>query len=219
MRHVLKRASLLWFVWLFSSQVLAFQAPVEAEETVRNSVKELLSVVRKYDGNKEESARQAYLAEVSELLDPVIGYSVIARRVMGEAYEDATREQKIRFLDVFKRSLINTYAGGVYTFGAYDVVVLPSQDDLKDTLKNTRVYMEVVSPDGQRYSLIQSVYFSQASQDWKMQNAVFNGINLGVTFRTQFEQIYSDTGGNLDETIVEWERITEEAYKNTKFRE
>ena len=204
---------------MITTSVFAFQPSRSAEESVRMGVQAVLSVVRKYAGNTEESARQQYLNEVSEILEPVVGYSVIARRVMGDAYNTATTEQKVRFLETFKRSLVNTYAGGIYAFGAYEVNLLPSQDDKKDTLRNTRVYLEVVSPEGPKYPLVQSVYYSQQSDDWKMQNAIFNGINLGVTFRTQFEQIYKQAKGDLDKTIVEWERITEEAYKSTNFRD
>lgn len=204
---------------VFSSQIAAFEPSRSAAESVNEGVQAVLEIVRKYEGKSDDESRQAYLAEVAEVLEPVIGYSVIARRVMGDAYNDATREQKIRFLDVFKRSMVNTYGGGIYAFGAFQVNLLPSQDDKKDTLTNSRVYMEVVAPEGQKYSLVQSVYYSRSADDWKMQNAIFNGINLGVTFRTQFEQVYSQAKGDLDSAIIEWERITEESYKSTKFRD
>lgn len=197
----------------------AFQPARSASESVMIGVQQVLDIVRKYEGNREEGARRQYLEEVGQVLEPVIGYPVIARRVMDDAFDEATNEQKLRFLEVFKRSLVNTYAGGIYAFGAFDVVLLPSQDDQEDTLRNTRVYMEVISPEGPKYSLVQSVYYSQSTEDWKMQNAIFNGINLGVTFRTQFEQIYRDSGRDMDKTIIEWERITEEAFNNTKFRD
>jgi len=219
MRKILALIGLSGLLLAMPGPGFAFEATRSADETVRAGVQAILTVVRKYAGSNDESARQAYLDEVSEILEPVIGYSVIARKVMGEAYNSASTEQKIRFLDVFKRSMVNTYAGGIYAFGAFEVNLLPSQDDKKDTLRNTRVYMEVVSPDGPKYPLVQSVYYSQQLGDWKMQNAIFNGINLGVTFRTQFEQLYNEAGGDLDVTIVAWERITEEAYKSTRFRE
>jgi phospholipid transport system substrate-binding protein len=204
---------------LVASQGWAFEPSKSADESVRIGVQAVLSAVRKYEGNNDEETRQAYLREVSEILEPIIGYSVIARRVMGDAYNNATNTQKIRFLETFKRSMVNTYAGGIYAFGAYEVNLLPSQDDKKDTLRNTRVYMEVVSPEGPVYPLVQSVYYSKSADDWKMQNAIFNGINLGVTFRTQFQQVYKQANGDLDMAITEWERITDEAYNSTNFRE
>lgn len=218
MNSINKLTAVLAFFTLFAGQVMAFEPSRSASESVNEGVQAVLDIVRKYEGKSDEASRQAYLAEVTEVLEPIIGYSVIARRVMGDAYEQATPEQKVRFFEVFKRSMVNTYAGGIYAFGAYQVNLLPSQDDKKDTVRNSRVYMEVVSPEGPKYSLVQSVYYSKPADDWKMQNAIFNGINLGVTFRTQFEQVYSQAKGDLDLAIAEWERITEESYRNTKFR-
>lgn len=219
MRKIMLVLSTMVTLCLLAPLSYSFQPSRSADETVREGVQEVLAVVRKYAGNEDADARERYLDEVSEILEPFIGYSVIARRVMGDAYNDATREQKIRFLDTFKRSMVNTYAGGIYAFGAYEVNLLPSQDDKKDTLRNTRVYMEVVAPEGPKYPLVQSVYYSQSSDDWKMQNAIFNGINLGVTFRTQFEQVYKEAGGDLDKAIEAWERITEDSYNSTNFRD
>ncbi len=196
----------------------AFQPEKPASQSVEEGVQAVLTIVRKYAALDAKDTEQAYLREVSEVLEPVIGYPVIARRVMGDAYNHATRAQKLRFLETFKSSMVNTYAGGLFAFGAYEVKVLPSQDDKKDTLRNTRVYMEVISPDGIKYTLVQSVYYSQSSSDWKMQNAIFNGINLGITFKTQFDQIYLDSNRDIDRTIVEWERITAESYQKANFR-
>lgn len=209
----------VFLLGFFASFVCADTLPKTAEESVQQGVEAVLEVVRKYNGNQDDATRRQYLNEVSEVLSPVIGYPVIARRVMGDAYDIATRDQKIRFLAAFKRSLVNTYAGGIYAFGAYEVNLLPSQDDKKDTVRNTRVYLEVVSPEGPTYSLVQSVYFSPSSKSWKMQNAIFNGINLGVTFRTQFRQVFDDANQDMEKTIVEWERITEESFSNTTFRD
>lgn len=201
----------------FFASVQAFEPAKTAEESVYEGVQAVLGVVRKYAGNAEASARNNYLDEVADVLEPYVGYPVIARRVMDVAYSNANREQKIRFLSAFKRSMVNIYAGGIYAFGGYRVDLMPSQDDKKDTLRNTRVYLRVIAPEGTEYEMVQSVYYSQSAESWKMQNAIFNGINLGVTFKTQFEQIFAESGGDLDNTIAEWERITEESYASTNF--
>ncbi|WP_108125916.1 MlaC/ttg2D family ABC transporter substrate-binding protein [Saccharospirillum mangrovi] len=194
-----------------------FTPAKSAEQSVIEGVEQVLTVVEKYNSGSAGD-RQAYLDEVAEVLEPLIGYTVIVSRIMGDTLQTATNEQKLRFLDVFKRSMINTYAGGLYNFGAYDVRLVPDQDSEENTVRNTRVRLEAVSPQGQRYPMIQSVYYSQASDGWKMQNVIFNGINLGVTFKTQFDQIYREQGGDLDATIDEWERITAESYETSQFQ-
>ena len=215
MRRLLRWSSIAFLCCLVSVWAdQSFKPSRSAEAAVTAGVQAVFDVVHKYSGKDYETIRQSYLDDVTKALDPFIGYAVITRRVMGETFDTATREQKLRFLQTFKRSLINTYAGGLFAFGDFKVKVLPSQDDKKDTWKNTRVYLEVIDPQGPKYSMVQSVYYSRSANDWKMQNVIFNGINLGVTFRTQFEELYKKTGNNLDKTIDEWERITEESYSS-----
>lgn len=213
-------SALVVSAWLsLGATVMAetFTPSQSAEQSVIEGVEQVLAVVEKYN-NGDAGDRQAYLNEVSEVLEPLIGYTVIVSRIMGDTLQSATNEQKLRFLEVFKRSMINTYAGGLYNFGAFEVRLVDDQDNDDDTVRNTRVRLEAVSPQGQRYPMVQSVYYSQSSEGWKMQNVIFNGINLGVTFKTQFDQIYREQGGDLDATIDEWERITAESFEASRFQ-
>ncbi|GGX70290.1 MlaC/ttg2D family ABC transporter substrate-binding protein [Saccharospirillum salsuginis] len=189
-----------------------------ASESVIEGVQAVLDVVKTYSGSEAPGDRQAYLEEVSEVLEPLVGYTVIVSRIMGDALDEASREQKVRFLNVFKRSMVNTYAGGMYNFGSYEVRLVEGPDDADNTVRNTRVHLEVISPEGQRYPMVQSVYYSRQTEDWKMQNVIFNGINLGVTFKTQFDELYRKHNGDLDATISAWEDMTEEAFDTSRFR-
>ena len=189
-----------------------------ASESVIEGVQAVLDVVKKYSGSEAPGDRQAYLDEVSEVLEPLVGYTVIVSRIMGDSLDKATREQKLRFLNVFKRSMVNTYAGGMYNFGSYEVRLVNGPNDQENTVRNTRVYLEVISPEGQRYPMVQSVYYSRQAEDWKMQNVIFNGINLGVTFKTQFDELYRKHNRDLDATISAWEDMTAESFDTSRFR-
>lgn len=195
-----------------------FKPSQPAKESVIQGVRSVLEVVETYSGSNTPGDRQAYLEEVTEVLEPLVGYTVIVSRIMGNALDEATREQKLRFLNVFKRSMVNTYAGGMYNFGAFEVKLTDGPEDQENTVRNTRVYLEVVSPAGRRYPMVQSVYYSQSDKSWKMQNVIFNGINLGVTFKTQFDELYRKHNGDLDATISEWSDMTEESFDTDRFR-
>lgn len=213
------RGFILVGVVLAASQAQAFTPSTPAGQSVMDGVNAVLEVVKKYSEEGSGGDRQAYLAEVGEVLDPLIGYTVIVSRIMGnELLASSTQEQKVRFLEVFKRSMINTYAGGLYNFGSFEVELLPSENESEDTVRNTRVNLNVISPDGQEYPMVQSVYYSREADDWRMQNVIVNGVNLGVTFKTQFDQIYRDTGGDLDATIDEWERTTARTFSEDQFQ-
>lgn len=219
MKYMRAMRALLVVGLVVFSQAQAFTPSKPAGQSVMDGVNAVLEVVRKYTDNGGDSDRQAYLDEVGEVLDPLIGYTVIVSRIMGqELLSSSSQAQKLRFLEVFKRSMINTYAGGLYNFGSFDVELLPSQNEGDNTVRNTRVNLNVVSPDGQEYPMTQSVYYSREADDWRMQNVIVNGVNLGVTFKSQFDQIYRDTGGDLDATIDEWERTTAETFEQEEFQ-
>lgn len=198
---------------------LAAQSPEKpAEESVIEGVRAVVSVVEKYSGDDAAGGRQAYLDEVTDVLDPRIGYTVIVSRIMGDALSEASREQKIRFLNVFKRSMVRTYAGGLYNFGTFEVTLLPQKGGHEDTVRDTRVHLQVITPEGQRYPMVYSVYYSQSNERWKIQNVIFNGINLGLTFQRQFQQIYRDNNGDLDATISDWEEHATESFEPSDFK-
>lgn len=189
------------------------------EESVMEGIRAIQQVVDKYSAmpNGGDQNREAFMEEVAGVLEPLVGYTVIVSRIMGDTLEQATPQQRQRFLATFKRSLVNTYAGGLYNLGSFEVRLLNDQKTEDDTVRNTRVYLEVVSPQGQRYPMVQSLYYSQAAEDWRMQNVIFNGINLGVTFRTQFQQLLRENQGDLDATIAAWEGMTAQTFEEEEF--
>lgn len=199
-----------------AEDVTVSQSP---EESVMEGIRAVQDVVAKYSAmsNNDERHREAFMEEVAGVLEPLVGYTVIVSRIMGDSLQQATPQQRQRFLATFKRSMVTTYAGGLYNLGNFDVYLLDDQRTEDDTVRNTRVYLEVVSPQGQRYPMVQSLYYSQAAEGWRMQNVIFNGINLGVTFRTQFQQLLRKNQGDLDATIAAWEGMTEQTFENESF--
>lgn len=187
-----------------------------AEQTVQESIEQGLAILRKYQNAESD---EQYLKEMAEVLTPTVGFQIIAFRVMGEYYNQATIDQKRRFLEVFTNSMINTYAGGLKSFGGYRVEMLPGKSAEEDDFKNTRVYLEVIAPDGNRFPMIQSMYYSRRSNGWLMQNVIFNGVNLGITFRNQFDQVVQESNGDLDRAIERWAEITQENYEEADYRD
>lgn len=209
----------LMLSWLAQAEeVSPSQSP---EESVLDGINAVQEVVAKYSAmpDSDDQNREAFMEEVAQVLEPLVGYTVIVSRIMGDTLKEATPQQRQRFLTTFKRSLVSTYAGGLYNLGSFEVRLQEDQKTEDDSVRNTRVYLEVESPQGQRYPMVQSLYYSQSSEGWRMQNVVFNGINLGVTFRTQFEQLLRENQGDLDATITAWEGMTAQSFEEEAFVE
>lgn len=184
---------------LFAS--LAAQAAPGPRELVQQRVETLTSRIeanREKLNNNEAFARQMVREELAGLVD----FKRITRLVMADHFGKASREQKYRFLDVFKSSLINTYASGLTLYQGQKIRVLPAQEgDIGEN--RARVAMEINTENGKtipiRYSL-----FRNSDGEWKVQNVIVNGLNLGKTFRAQFDQAMQQYNGDIDKVIANW---------------
>jgi phospholipid transport system substrate-binding protein len=139
---------------------------------------------------------------VNEELDGLVDFRRITQLVMGVHFAPSTREQKLRFLDVFRASLVNTYASGLTLYEGQKVRVLPAgEGDV--TEGRARVRTEILTGNGKVVPVFFSLYQSREG-NWLVENVIVNGLNLGRTFRTQFEQSAQQYAGNLDQVIANW---------------
>ena len=146
----------------------------------------------------DEYARQV----VREELDGLIDFRRITQLVMGNYFAPSTREQKLRFLDVFRSSLINTYASGLTLYQGQQVRVLPAEEgDVSQG--RARVRTELRTDSGRIVPVFFSLY-QNGEGNWLVENVIVNGLNLGRTFRSQFEQSAEQYGGDLDLVIANW---------------
>lgn len=186
----------LLFGWL-AIGAQAEQAPHELVESVTADV---LKVVR----DKKELLNEApedYYGAVNDVLSPVIAFEFIAKGVMGKYAKEATQEQVERFSNVFQSDLISTYAKGMSAFGEERIEVLPPKQDISGR-KSVSVIQKVYTENGEN-TVKYSMRYRKKTSEWKLVNVTINGVNLGVTFRSQFAQAMKKTG-DLDAVIDEW---------------
>lgn len=154
-------------------------------------------------------AREGYYAKnvnelkklVDESLDEVADFRYIGASVMGKYFSNATPEQRRRFADVFRQTLIDTYTRGLVTFDYDELRVIDDQRPQRYD-DQTSVEMEVVANNGDVYPVSYSLRLSDG--DWRVVNVIVNGINLGLTFRNQFDQAMRDNNRDYDAVIRNW---------------
>jgi phospholipid transport system substrate-binding protein len=152
--------------------------------------------------SKLESDEQYARQVVSEELEGLIDFRRITQLVMGSHFAPSTREQKLRFLEVFRNSLINTYASGLTLYQGQQVRVLPAEEgDVSQG--RARVRTELRTDGGRIVPVFFSLY-QNGEGNWLVENVIVNGLNLGRTFRSQFEQSAEQYGGDLDLVIANW---------------
>ncbi|GKW48390.1 MlaC/ttg2D family ABC transporter substrate-binding protein [Halomonas sp. NCCP-2165] len=170
------------------------------ERLIRDSIDELMGQI---EGRRDYFADNLDELEalVDESLEEVADFRYIGASVMGRYFQNATPQQRARFATTFRQTLIDTYVKGLVTFDYRELRVLDNQRPSRQP-DQASVEMEVVAGDGQVYPVSYSLRLSDGR--WKVVNVIVNGINLGLTFRNQFDQAMRDQGRDYDAVIDTW---------------
>jgi phospholipid transport system substrate-binding protein len=174
----------------------------EAEDLVERTTAEMLVLIDEAKGYVDEDPDRFYVA-VEELLNPVIDFPRFARSVMAAHYKRATPEQRERFAEGFKWSLVRTYALALTEFNDGGVNIIPSDRPAKRP-DRASVKQEIRS-EGEVYPVVYSMALNKEG-DWRVMNIIINGINMGLTYRNQFASAVKDPayGGDMDSAIDGW---------------
>jgi phospholipid transport system substrate-binding protein len=146
---------------------------------------------------------ELFFADVDGMLSAVIDFKRIARRVMAKHYKKAEPEQQLAFEGVFKRSLLKVYAKALLEYDNEKIIILPPSSSKKVNPKRQRVDIEFFSSGGQKFPISYSMYLNKQGE-WKMENVVVNGVNIGLTYRNQFARLMKVNGNDVDLVVSGW---------------
>lgn len=194
--------------WLFAvvmAMVMLFPMSAQAQtQTPEALIRENVSAfMAELEGREEYFANNLdeLKALVNDSLDEVADFRYIGASVMGGYFRNATPEQRSRFANVFRQTLIDTYTRGLVTFDYDELRVLDNQRGQRHE-DQASVDMEVVANNGQVYPVSYSLRLSDG--EWRVVNVIVNGINLGLTFRNQFDQAMRENNRDYDAVIRGW---------------
>jgi phospholipid transport system substrate-binding protein len=202
------------FVLTIAALLLAGLAPARAmepsdvatrtaTEVVERTSDEMLALIEASRPYVKDDPDRFY-GEVEALLAPVVDFKRFARSVMAVHYKSATPEQRDRFADTFKWGLVRTYALALTEFRDGEVVIVPSERPPQSPRRES-VKMEIRMNTGEVYPVVYSMALGKDGA-WRMGNIIVNGVNIGLTYRSQFASAVQDQkyGGDLDKVIDAW---------------
>lgn len=200
---------LIGLFFCFYSLQLAAGHTLEQDDPVKviSSLSEdVVGLISEHRGSFEQDPEPFY-RELEHLMEPVVAFSYIAKNVMGkEFYLAASEEQRNRFETRFQAGLIRTYARGFFSYTDEKISVYPYQP-IEPGARKAYVVQEIANKDGTTMSINYTMGLNKDGQ-WKLLNMVVNGINVGATLNSQFQQAMNQTG-SLDEVIDAWAAPTD----------
>lgn len=196
MKRFLTAFVLMFSVFATSAQASWQEASVEVEQTV----KDLVAVIDRYRG-QDPLPEASVESDIETVVDRDVDVEYIANWVMGKYYRQATVAQRKEFAEVFKQTLIKTYAKSLLSFDINSYQLVPATAESPEADKQI-VSVDVSSKGGETYTLVN--YIVKKKGEWKLVNVMLNGINLRITFKNQFADMMQRNRNDVAAVIASW---------------
>ena len=197
MLNILKKNFLVFFLLINSLYILSDVDPyIFIDENAQKMVRVLIE-----DSSLFETDRALYEDKIKEIFEPMIDFRRVAASVMGKKYYLlATKEERAEFVLIFKDSLLDTYAETLAQWG--DSTITTEFPKNKDELSNNVEVKQTLDTGTSKYPI--SYKLRKSKDGWKIVNIIINGVNLGLTFRNQFQALAVSHNENISDTLRNW---------------
>ena len=153
------------------------------------------------DSSLFETDRVLYENKIKEIFEPMIDFRRVAASVMGKKYYSlATKEERAEFVLIFRDSLLDTYAETLAQWG--DSTITTEFPKNKEELSINVEVKQTLDTGTSKYPI--SYKLRKSKDGWKIVNIIINGVNLGLTFRNQFQALAVSHNENISDTLRNW---------------
>ncbi|KRO98745.1 MAG: toluene tolerance protein, partial [SAR86 cluster bacterium BACL1 MAG-120823-bin87] len=132
---------------------------------------------------------------------PMVDFRRVGASVMGKKfYLAATKDQRQQFIATFRTSLLDTYSSTLAQWGDQTIETIYPDSLAFDQTED--VHQNLITSNN-IYPITYKVR-SDGEGNWLIINIIVNGVNLGLTFRNQFQALASEHDNDINEIINHW---------------
>ena len=176
------------------------EGEVNPHKFIDSQAQEMVSIIINNQDLFEEDP-ELFKEKISMVFEPMVDFRRVGASVMGKKYYLlSSKSQRLEFIQAFKNSLLDTYTSTLAQWGDQKIVtVFPEVSEFK---KTEDVDQNLITASNV-YPITYKVRKNK-NGDWLIINIIVNGVNLGLTFRNQFQALAKEHDENIDEIIKHW---------------
>ena len=149
-----------------------------------------------YGSNPEQ-----FKEKINAIFEPMVDFRTVGRLVMGKKlYLSATKEQRTKFIAVFRTSLLENYSSTLAQWGDQTIETIFPDQTIFNKIEGVR---QNLITSNNRYPITYKVR-NDGEGNWLIINIIVNGVNLGMTFRNHFQALAAEHNEDIDEIINQW---------------
>ena len=167
---------------------------------IDTQAQEMVAIIR----NNQELFTQdpeLFKDKINYVFEPMVDFRRVGASVMGKKYYlAASKAQRLQFIESFKTSLLDTYSSTLAQWGDQKIItIFPESSEFQ---KTEDVQQNLITSSN-IYPITYKVR-KDKNGNWLIINIIVNGVNLGLTFRNQFQALAKEHNENIDEIIKHW---------------
>ena len=184
------------------SQPLASDDNENAFNFINENAVYFLTII-KTEGSKYEEKPDEFKEKLKNIWEPMVDVGLVSRLILSKAYGTATKEQILLFQTRTKKLLLDTYITALLEFEDYE---LETSRKIKEN-KNKTLEVEITFFSASDSFKAKFTLYKNKQGDLKIINIIIDGINLGLTFRNQFQDNLKNENYDLDKAIETWKPL------------
>jgi len=157
----------------------------------------------KTEGSKYDEKPDEFKEKLKNIWEPMVDVGLVSRLILSKAYRTATEEQILLFQTRTKKLLLDTYITALLEFEDYE---LETSRKIKEN-KNKTLEVEINFFSASDSYKAKFTLYKNKQGELKIINIIIDGINLGLTFRNQFQDNLKNENYDLDKAIETWKPL------------
>ena len=182
-RRTVSLTGLFLALQLYFSSLLAAADIIAPDVMLKQTSDEVIAVIKAKRDELNEDPTLVYDL-VHEYILPHLDEVTIAKLALGKNWREASREQKIEFINEFRNLLIRTYGKSLSEFSDQEIHYFPVR--MKEGEDKVVVKSEVLQPGGP--SIPVSYRMRIKDDAWKVYDLSIDGVSLVTSYRGTFDQ-------------------------------
>ena len=190
------------FIIFSISQPIASDDNENAFNFINENAVYFLTII-KTEGSKYDEKPDEFKEKLKNIWEPMVDVGLVSRLILSKAYGTATKEQILLFQTRTKKLLLDTYITALLEFEDYE---LETSRNIKEN-KNKTLEVEINFFSASDSFKAKFTLYKNKQGDLKIINIIIDGINLGLTFRNQFQDNLKNENYDLDKAIETWKPL------------
>ena len=190
------------FIIFSISQPIASDDNENAFNFINENAVYFLTII-KTEGSKYDEKPEEFKEKLKNIWEPMVDVGLVSRLILSKAYRTATEEQILLFQTRTKKLLLDTYITALLEFEDYE---LETSRKIKEN-KNKTLEVEINFFSASDSFKAKFTLYKNKQGELKIINIIIDGINLGLTFRNQFQDNLKKENYDLDKAIETWKPL------------